>query len=152
MSNVRPTDPSCRISALALLVVVMPGGAGRGPGEACGAEIDRQHSGAGELPRDADRMAPGAAAGDQDVDVAAFAGTIERGVRMLALHQRGDRLVRAQRFERDPARIGILLVLLLNLPRDVVLDRSEARDCGAGIGLRMRLTNLLVDHRCDRSE
>ena len=113
-------------------------------GEAGQAEIDRQHAGAGESAarsrshavrcrsrRSARRARP-----------CRGCGTGQPGIALRRYWSKRSGCLR--RIGLRPARIGIFLVLLPHLARDVVLDRRQRRDRGAQRPLGRGLADLLV--------
>src|SRR5262245_60757723 len=96
-----------------------------GVSEAGAAQVDGKHARLREPLRGLDRVLPGAAAGDEDIDAALRQGCANRRCWKLAAQIPVDRHRLADRCRLDPARVGHVLVLALNLARDVVLDRSE---------------------------
>jgi hypothetical protein len=85
------------------------------------AEIDREHARAREALRRLDRVLSGAAAGDQNVEAPCGRGRADGAA--------GNWLRRYQSIvtgwptgQREPTGVGHVLVLALNLARDLILD------------------------------
>ena len=113
-----------------------------GVGERAAAEIDGQDLGLGEASRHIERVLAGAAAGDQDLQ--GLVGDGRRFGREMGeelaqdLGQRaGDGLTRA-----EPARVGIVLVLLAHRARGLVVDRRQARQRHFDLALGLRLAQM----------
>ena len=104
-------------------------------GKTCQAEIDRQRSSAQKTRRGLDRLLPGATARNQHVEIA-LAEVAEGGGRELVAHVLVEPHRLLRRIGLRPARIGIFLVLLLHLARDIVLDRRKGRNLGAQFRFR----------------
>ena len=119
-----------------------------GIAEARQAEIDGQNPRSFELLRGLDQILPGAAAGNQDVDLV---GSTQPGMRFepvaeILLHGLGL----PDRGRLHPSWIRVLLVLLLDLERHVVGDGGEVRNETAREPLVERLADLLGQQRGDR--
>ena len=107
-----------------------------GVAQACEAEIDRQDARVAHLPRKLDGRQPGAATGDQDI------GNLF-----------GRRVLEDRRLYRraglDPARVGVLLVLLAHRPRHLAFDRRQGGDGRGDLALAHRFLDLLHEQIVD---
>src|SRR5712691_12532399 len=94
-------------------------------------------------------MAPGAAARHQDFDVVGPAQIpVQRRTEAFA-EVMIDRHRYDSRRRAHPARIRILLVLLLHDARYRILDLGQARDVARELSLLVRLSDLLRQQGCD---
>ena len=99
-----------------------------GVAKAAEAEIHRQHPRVAVLARHLDRVAPGAAAGHENVEPAAGAERLECGRRKLSAKVliQGDR--RRRRSGIHPSRIWVFLILPPHRHGHVVVDAGQARN------------------------
>ena len=107
------------------------------------AEIDRERVDADEPLGGLDRVLAGPAAGDQDLHALRLAEVGQVRQRQLAVHIHIEGRGPEHAGRPDPARIGVLLVLLLHQERDVIGDRREPRHRRAGIAVLQGLAHLL---------
>ena len=124
-------------------------GLGHRIGEARPAQIDRQRARALMPLRGQDCVLAGAAARDENVEVA-LAERLELGGRKHVAQVCVDVRKLSLRPGCDPARIRVRLVLRLHRARDIILDRRQLRNGRAKRRLLARCADLLVEQSGDR--
>ena len=112
-------------------------------GEAREAEIRGKHAGARKRARDRNRVLPAAAARHQNVDPVSNAERSKRRGWKRLPQPVFERCWLPRRLQLDPARIGVLLVLLADAPRHLVIDLGQLRQARRELPLLEWLVHLL---------
>ena len=95
-------------------------------------------------------MLAGAAAGYQEILHHPAGLALERGKGIFLAEEADDVVGLGRGGHPHPARIGIFLILVPHLERDIILDRGEARNLRGEAAFFQGFAQLLGQHRFDR--